>query len=50
MIESDTKEKEPTVYVRTLEDEKNFTEKVLGIDEILDILGCKIDVKDIYGM
>lgn len=50
MIESDTIEKEPTVYVRTLEDDKNFTEKVLGIEDILDILGCKIDIKDIYGI
>jgi hypothetical protein len=48
MIKSDTIEKEPTIYVRILEDDKNFTEKVLGIDEILSILGCEIDIKDIY--
>jgi Uma2 family endonuclease len=43
MIESDTTEKEPTVYIRTLEDDKNFTEKVVGIDEILDILGTVME-------
>ncbi len=50
MVESDTKEKEPTVYVRDIENEKTFTEKIIGIDETLDILGCQIAIKDIYGV
>ena len=50
MIESDTKEKEAAVYVRNIENEKSFTEKVLGLEDILDILGCQIEIKDIYGV
>ncbi len=50
MIESDTKEKDPTVYVRDLENEKRFVEEVLKLEDILDILGCNVAVKDIYGI
>lgn len=50
MIESDTKEREAAVYVRNIENEKSFTEKVLGLEDILDILGCQIEIKDIYGV
>ena len=50
MIESDIKEKEPTVYVRDIENEKIFTEKIIVINEIIDILGCQIAVNDIYGV
>ena len=58
MIESDVTEedengetkqkKEPKVYVRELENENKFVEEVLGLEGILEILGCKVNVKDIY--
>lgn len=50
MIESDTKEKEAVVYVRDLENENRFVEDVLKLEDILDILGCEISVKEIYGI
>ena len=50
MIESDTKEKKPTVYVRNLENEKRFIEEILELEDILEILGCDVAVKDIYGI
>ena len=58
MIESDLTEedengepktkKEPKVYVRELENENKFIEEVLGLEGVLEILGCKVNVKDIY--
>lgn len=58
MIESDLSEedengepktkKEPKVYVRTLENSTKFIEEVLNLEGILEILGCKVNVKDIY--
>ncbi len=58
MIESDLTEedengetkpkKEPKVYVRELENENKFIEEVLGLEGVLEILGCKVSVKDIY--
>ncbi len=58
MIESDLSEedengepktkKEPKVYVRELENDKKFVEEVLDLEGVLDILGCKVNVKDIY--
>ncbi len=50
MIESSLDTKEPAVYVRTLESETKYTEEMLNIDAILDILGCEVSVKDIYEM
>lgn len=50
MIESDTKEKEATVYVRDLENEKRFVEEVLKLEDVVEILGCSVAVKDIYGI
>ena len=40
--------KEPKIYVRTLENEKKFIENVLDLEDTLEILGCKVSVKDIY--
>ncbi len=58
MIESDLTEedengeqkpkKEPKIYVRDIEKENKFEEEVLNLEGILDILGCKVSVKDIY--
>ncbi|WP_375562626.1 Uma2 family endonuclease [Bernardetia sp. OM2101] len=50
MIESSLDTKEPAVYVRTLESETKYTEEMLNIDAILEILGCEVSVKDIYEM
>lgn len=58
MIESDLSEedeegnpktkKEPKVYVRDIESKNKFVEEVFDLEGVLDILGCKINVKDIY--
>ncbi|WP_375561673.1 Uma2 family endonuclease [Bernardetia sp. OM2101] len=58
MIESDLTEedengkpktkKEPKVYTRQLENENKFVEEVLGLEGVLEVLGCKVNVKDIY--
>jgi len=58
MIESDLTEedengeskpkKEPKIYVRELENSTKFVEEALGLEGVLEILGCKVNVKDIY--
>lgn len=40
--------KEPKIYVRTLENEKKFVENVLDLEDVLEILGCKVSVAAIY--
>jgi Uma2 family endonuclease len=58
MVESDLTEedengepktkKEPKVYVRDIENSTKFVEEVFGLEEIFEVLGCKINVNDIY--
>lgn len=55
MIESDINnesinKRQPAVYVRTLESETKYTEEILNLEAILEVLGCEISVKDIYEM
>ena len=48
MIESNIIDNKPTVYVRNLENEKRFIEDILEVEDILEILGCDVSVKEIY--
>ena len=47
-LEKPIEKKEPKIYVRTLENEKKFIENVLDLEDTLEILGCKVNVRDIY--
>lgn len=50
MIESNLEDNKPTLYVRNLENEKRFIEDILELEDILEVLGGEVEVKDIYGI
>ncbi len=50
MIESQLTDFPPAVYVREWEDDRRFVETRLDLEETLDVLGCEIQIKDIYDL
>ncbi len=50
MIESQLTDFPPAVYVREWENDRRFVETRLDLEETLDVLGCEIQIKDIYDL
>lgn len=50
MVESQLKEFPPAVYIREWEDDRRFTETRLELEEKLDVLGCQINIQEVYDL
>ncbi len=50
MIESQLADFPPAVFVREWENDRRFVETKLDLEETLDVLGCEIEIKDIYDL
>ncbi len=50
MIESQLADYEPAVFVRNWENDRQFSETKFNLEEKLDVLGCEIQIKDIYDL
>lgn len=48
LIESKLETRDPAVYVRTWEGDRQFQEKKLDFSDTLDVLGCSVSCQEIY--
>ncbi|MEO1652565.1 MAG: Uma2 family endonuclease [Bacteroidota bacterium] len=48
MIESQLDSHEPVVHLRTWNGDKNYREDTLGLGEVIDVLDCPLEVKQVF--